>query len=159
MFLLTICLLAIGISLTVFLLKYTLVRLVNLAARRLEETVRENLAAMNEIVEHDRLPEAWLHTYRQQMGALIAAGAADNEKARLERRARRYALRRLDALLRFMERRATFDGPESATFVLQALDAARRCWASADWQLLLTAPPLTPLADPQENAAKPNTIK
>ena len=96
------------------------------------------LEAIDQIVNEERVPEAWLHSYRQRARKLRAAGATEQQLAALSRRARKQCLANLRELIRYTEDVKFTDNEETRHFMLGELRRQESRWQdNAVWSGLV----------------------
>ena len=102
------------------------------------------LSAGESIVNHQRIPDAWLLSYRRRIAAMRQAGKSEREIEAVGLSAQSRCLHEFDKLIHFFERNNLTDGDETREEVLAAMRIQRDLCERASWLALLSpdqAPP------------------
>ncbi len=119
------------VTLTVFFLNRGL-------SSYVQHHIAGRLEAIDQIVNEERVPEAWLHSYRQRARKLRAAGATEQQLAALSRRARKQCLVNIRELIRYTEDVKFTDNEETRHFMLGELRRQESRWQdNAVWSGLV----------------------
>ncbi len=86
------------------------------------------LDAIDQIVNEERVPEAWLHSHRRRARRLRAAGATEQQLARLSRLARKQCLANIRELIRYVGDVKFTDNEETRRLMLQELRNQENRW-------------------------------
>ena len=124
---------AIFVGLTLFIIRLVM----RWGAVNMSAQVEARFRAVDIIVNHDRVPEDWLASYRKKIDALRAGGGSDQQIERVSRRAQRHCLKKINDLMRFFSRGAFFDTPESRRETQRLLQTQHDRWGTASWRELL----------------------
>ncbi len=95
------------------------------------------LSAGESIVNHERIPDAWLLSYRKRSAAMRQAGKSERKIEAVGLSAQTHCLHEFDKLIHFFERNNLTDGDETRADVLTALRTQRDLCERASWQALL----------------------
>ena len=103
--------------------------------------------SMEQIVNDKRVPEAWLHPFRQRLTSARRNGGSDAKLARLGRQTQKRCLRKLEAMIRYATEANFTDTRSTKNIVTTTLKAQRDVWETMDWSAwidLLDAPETPP---------------
>jgi hypothetical protein len=99
--------------------------LLTAAGQRAGQRIARIHRDLEEIVEHGRIPAAWIHEAKQRTKGAHDAPAQDapaQERARMQR----FLLRRLAEMRSYCLKSSMVDGPETLELLLEGLDRAKR---------------------------------
>lgn len=111
------------------------------AGSQITKDLSNHLHAGESIVNHERIPEAWLLPYRKRIEAMRQAGKSEQEIESVGLRAQAHCLRELDNLIVYFEKNNLTDGDETRDAVLGAMRSQRDRWERAPWRALLMSVP------------------
>ena len=109
-----------------------------LVMRVSERLVTGRFRAAESLLEHGRIPEAWLARIQSSELRGIAARVFFRNGAGRDERAHRTVMRMLNDLARYFAGSPFFDTPETKTHFLQRLKDLRAAWQDLPWQELLS---------------------
>jgi lipopolysaccharide export LptBFGC system permease protein LptF len=96
------------------------------------------LEAIDEIVNEEKVPEAWLRSHRRRARKLRAAGATDQQLLALSRLARKQCLANIQELIRYAEDVKFTDSEATRHFMLDELRKQERRWQDdREWYALV----------------------
>lgn len=116
---------ALGFGVVLFLIKITLPRIF----RNVLDHYGRRLELAEQIVNTRRAPLEWL---RREMDQLKAATEPDRRQ-RIEARAVRISVKRLDSVISFLKNANIFDTPDTKRTVIRALISVREEWREHGW--------------------------
>lgn len=100
---------------------------------QLTREIELRMRAAETIVNHDRLPEAWLRRDRESIAAMRRSGRSQIEIDQAGSKALAGSLKRIDDLIRFFESSPLVDSAESREVLLHGLREHRRRFAEQGW--------------------------
>jgi hypothetical protein len=127
--------LALLVGVVIFLMQI----MIRWGTTRLTQEVETRMRAAESIVNHNRLPEAWLRRDRERIAAIRRSGKDQEEIDRVGRKAVASSLRQIDGLIKFFETSPVLDSAESRETLLSSLREKRTLWAAERWQNLVDA--------------------
>jgi hypothetical protein len=110
------------------------------------------LSAGESVVNYQRIPDAWLRSYRTRVSTMRAAGEDEHTVEAVGLAAQKHCLAEFDRLINFFERNNLTDGDETRDEVIATLHAQRERWERASWQELFVPDPPRPSSDAQEGS-------
>ena len=121
-----------------------------LGERYFTHALGATLGETEQIVNEDRLPEAWVQPFRERIEAIQRKGGTDSKMERVGQKARKRCLRGLDTLTKFYQERDVTDSEDTRQLILNTLKERRNWVETAAWQDLLA-----PAASAQDAAEPP----
>ncbi len=112
-------------------------------SKYVQGSISGRLDAIDAIVNEERVPSAWLQRLRKRARRLDRSGGAEKRIARLESRAQKQALTRIQELIRYVENVGLTDSEHTKRLLLKELREQERRWQDDEtWDELvdLTAP-------------------
>lgn len=109
-----------------------------------QRQISDRLDAIDAIVNDERVPEAWLASYRERAAKLVEAGASEVQIRALSNIARKRCLANIREMIRFVEARSLADTEATKQLMLRTLrEQAERWEDESTWHEIvdLTAPP------------------
>ena len=122
----------------------------------IQRMITERLQAIEQIVNHEQVPTAWLRSYRKRATKLIAAGATDRQITQLSHIARKRCLANVKDLMHYVHDAGITDTPDTKRLVLTKLKEQSERWRDDDtWDELvdLRAPEPPPVHDAEADAS------
>jgi hypothetical protein len=115
------------ITLTVFLVNKWL-------SAYLERHIRGRLDAIDQIVNDEQVPEAWIGPYRERAAKLRASGGTDEQIADVALRARKRCLLNIQELIRYVQDVGLSDSEATKRYMLEELRRQEAAWQDdATW--------------------------
>jgi hypothetical protein len=100
-----------------------------------ERHIGGRLDAIDEIVNEEQVPQAWLRPYRARADKLRASGAIDARIAKLSDAARKRCLVNIQELIRYVEDVNIADNEATKRYMLSELRKQEAAWQDeAEWQ-------------------------
>ena len=136
---------AIVVSFLLFVLVFTLVTYAagQWISRYVQRHIAGRLEAIDQIVNEETVPEAWLRPYRGRAAKLKAAGATDRQIAALSGIARKRCVANIQDLIRYTGGYGLSDNASTKQYMLEELQRQALRWQDeTEWHALvdLTAP-------------------
>lgn len=130
----------------VFILLFTLLTYAagRFISRYVQRHITGRLEAIDQIVNQETVPEAWLSPYRKRASRLVGAGANDRQIRALSGIARKRCLANIQDLIRYAGGFGLSDNETTKRYMLGELKRQELRWQDeADWHALvdLTQPP------------------
>ena len=108
------------------------------------------LTDMEQIVNDNQVPDAWLRPFRRKLAAMRRTGTDDAKLTRLSQQTQKRCLRKLEEMIRYATEANFADSRETKNVVVVALKAQREVWEAMDWPAwidLLDAPEAPPATE------------
>jgi hypothetical protein len=105
--------------------------LLTMAGRRVGAGAALTLTALEEIVDHGRVPAAWIEDLGRRMPGAVGGTPRQRQAAR------RFLLGRLAGLKRYCARSTMIDGPETLAILLEGIGRAEREWREKDLEQIV----------------------
>ena len=111
------------------------------------------LEAIDQIVNEEAVPEAWLRPYRARAAKLKAAGATDRQIAALSGIARKRCIANIQDLIRYAGGYGLSDNASTKQYMLEELQRQALRWQDeTEWHALVDlASPARPRSDQQSS--------
>jgi len=101
----------------------------------LERHIRGRLDAIDQIVNDEQVPEAWIGPYRERAAKLRASGATDEQIAGLAGIARKRCLANIQELIRYVQDVGLSDNEATKRYMLEELRKHEVAWQDdAKWR-------------------------
>ncbi len=105
--------------------------------------LEERLHSIQVIINEDGVPELWHASFIKQVADLRLKNGTPAQLARIEEKAKKYCLRRMDELIKYCESFHITDGDDTQKSLLTKLRQHRTQWAEMNWQGQLEDEPAT----------------
>ncbi len=142
---------AIIVSFLLFVLVFTLVTYAagQWISRYVQQHIAGRLEAIDQIVNEEAVPEAWLRPYRARAAKLKAAGATDRQIAALSGIARKRCVANIQDLIRYTGGYGLSDNASTKQYMLEELQRQALRWQDeTEWHALVDlASPASPKPD------------
>lgn len=116
----------------------------------IQRHIQGRLDALDQIVNEERVPDAWLAPYRSRASRLRRSGAGENRIRNLEKAARKKCLRQIEELRQYAIGSGVADTDETKRLIEMSLKEQARRWRDdVTWHELvaLTQPEPTAVDD------------
>ncbi len=124
----------------VFILLFTLLTYFagRFISRYVQRHITGRLEAIDQIVNRETVPEAWLRPYRARAARLVAAGATDRQIRALSGIARKRCLANIQDLIRYAGGFGLSDNETTKRYMLEELKRQELRWQNeAEWHTLV----------------------
>ena len=100
--------------------------------------IQDRLDAIDQLVNDEQVPEGWLKPYRRRAARLLKAGADERRIRKLELRARKQCLSRIEELQRYVAGSGVADSGDTRNVIVTSLqDQAQRWQDDEAWHRLV----------------------
>jgi hypothetical protein len=111
-------------------------------SRYVHNVITARLEAIDQIVNEDQVPAAWVHKYRHRIAKLRADGAEERQIVPLKRLARKRVQANIEELIRYVKETGVTKDPETKRLVVSELEAHAETWRDdAVWDALIEETP------------------
>lgn len=130
------------------------------ASRWMSDVVQRHISgrldALDEIVNEEKVPESWLHSFRRRAARMRKLGASQAKVDRLKEKTRKRSLGRIQELQRYVEGSGVADTAETKEFILEALQVQEERWRDdAAWDELVASHMRPPECDTSAPTSPP----
>jgi hypothetical protein len=100
--------------------------------------IQDRLDAIDQLVNDEQVPEAWLKPYRRRAARLLRAGAGERRIRKLELRARKECLKRMEELQRYVIGSGVADSGDTRHVIVTSLQEQAQRWQDDEaWHRLV----------------------
>lgn len=104
-----------------------------LTSKYITRLLDTRFTSMEQIVNDNRVPDAWLRPFRQKLTSVRRNGGGDERLTRLGQRTQKRCLRQLEAMIRYATEANFTDTRETKNTIVTTLKAQRDVWETMDW--------------------------